>query len=143
MPNPFYYPSTYQPMMNAQSMQFAMQPVQQPVLPAQQILRANGKQSIDAIRMAPNSSVYIEDTTDPNILWKCVSDSLGQVTPKKIDIKEHEDAPIIDSSDLLVIVGQINDRVSKLEGLINATTENAQRSTDTTDSTKGIWTENA
>lgn len=42
-------------------------------LPPQQILQANGKASIDAIRMSPNSSVLIADTTEP-IVWKCVSD---------------------------------------------------------------------
>ena len=58
-------------------------------LPPQQILQANGKASIDAIRMAPNSSVLIADTTQP-IVWKCVSDGLGNVTAEAFDITHHK-----------------------------------------------------
>ena len=58
-------------------------------LPPQQILQANGKASIDAIRMSPNSSVLIADTTEP-IVWKCVSDGLGNVTAEAFDITHHK-----------------------------------------------------
>ena len=90
------------------------------VLPPQQVLQANGKPSIDALRMAPNSSVYIEDTTANGLVWKCVSDSLGQVTAKAFDLTPHEEAPLIDNAGLLAIVGQMNDRLTRLEGMSNA-----------------------
>ncbi len=38
-------------------------------LPPQQILTAKGKESIDKLRMAPNSSVLIADETAP-VVWK-------------------------------------------------------------------------
>lgn len=66
------------------------------VLPQQQVLQANGKASIDALRMAPNSSVLIMDTTAP-LVWLCTSDSLGNVTPSPYDITPHKDAPEPDS----------------------------------------------
>ena len=58
------------------------------ILPPQQVYTANGKDSIKAIRLSPNSSVYVMDTTAP-IIWLCVSDSLGNVTSTPYDVKEH------------------------------------------------------
>lgn len=113
--------------------QMIYQPQAQNVLPQQQILQANGKDSINAVRMAPNSSVYIEDTTVQNLVWKCVSDSLGQVTAKPFDLTPHEEAPIIDNNGLLAIVGQMNDRLTKLEGIANAW-ESIKSTADTSDS---------
>ena len=46
----------------------------QNTLPPQQILQANGKASIDALRMSPNSSVLIADQTQP-IVWRCAQNS--------------------------------------------------------------------
>ena len=66
------------------------------VLPQQQVLQANGKASIDALKMAPNSSVLIMDTTAP-MVWLCTSDSLGNVTPAAYDITPHKEAPQPDS----------------------------------------------
>ncbi len=67
-------------------------PPQQNTLPPQQVLQANGKASIDAIRMAPNSSVLVMDATAP-MVWLCTSDSLGNVTPTPYDITPHREAP--------------------------------------------------
>ena len=64
----------------------------QNVLPAQQILQANGKASIDALKMAPNSSVLIMDSTAP-IVWLCTSDGLGNVSSIAYDITTHKEAP--------------------------------------------------
>lgn len=60
--------------------------------PQQQILQANGKASIDAMRLAPNSSALVMDNTAP-IVWLCISDSLGNVTATAYDITLHKDAP--------------------------------------------------
>lgn len=63
-------------------------PQYQQAIPQQQVLQANGKASIDAMRMPPNSSVLVMDTTAP-IVWLCASDSLGNVTSTPYDIKAH------------------------------------------------------
>ena len=72
----------------------AFQP-QQNILPPQQIPQAKGKDSIDMLRMSPNSSVLIADETAP-IVWKCVSDSLGNVSsePYTITPCEKTDEPL-------------------------------------------------
>ena len=70
------------------------------VLPTQQILQANGKASIDAIRMQPNSSVLIMDTTAP-IVWLCVSDGLGNVSSTAYDITPHKEPEQVNVEDRL------------------------------------------
>lgn len=82
------------------------------VLPQQQVVQANGKTSIDALRMAPNSSVLIMDKTAP-IVWLCTSDGLGNVTSVPYDIVPHvEQAP--------VDVSGLEERVKRLEEMVNA-----------------------
>ena len=95
-------------------------------LPPQQILQANGKTSIDAIRMSPNSSVLIADTTAP-IVWKCVSDGLGNVTAEAFDITPHKTDEQIEKETLNSTLNEINDRLKRLEfnyeSIINRTNE--------------------
>lgn len=85
--NPFQtfnngYPAGY-----AGMMQHAVQPN---VLPPQQVIRVNGKASVDAIRMSPDSSVIVMDSTAP-MVWFCVSDGLGNVTAEPFDIFPHKE----------------------------------------------------
>lgn len=83
-------------------------PTAQPtVLPPQQVIRARGRESISAMRLSPNSSVLIMDETAP-IVWLCVSDGLGNVTPTPYDITPHVDAPPVD-------VGAFEARIACLE----------------------------
>lgn len=83
----------------------------QNILPPQQILQANGKTSIDMLQLSPNSSVLIADTTAP-IVWKCTSDSLGNVTSEAFDIIPHKDEAQIQQETL-------EQRISRLEAIIN------------------------
>ena len=86
------------------------QPQQQNMLPQQQVVQANGKASIDALRMAPNSSVLIMDNTAP-IVWLCTSDGLGNVTPVPYDITPHKDPPPVD-------VNGMEERIANIEGIL-------------------------
>ena len=90
------------------------QPQQAPAantLPPQQILQANGKASIDALRMAPNSSVLIMDTTAP-VVWLCATDGLGNVTATPYDIKTHVDPAVAATEGLEA-------RVAAVEATVN------------------------
>ena len=84
------------------------------MLPPQQILQASGKASIDMLQMSPNSSVLIADTTAP-IVWKCVSDGLGNVTSEAFDIVPHKDEAVQEQETLAII----NQRLTRLEGIVN------------------------
>ena len=101
-------------------------------LPPQQILQANGKASIDAIRMSPNSSVLIADTTEP-IVWKCVSDGLGNVTAEAFDITHHkteEEVEKENTNNLLTDISQRLERLeSKYESFIDRNYESASKTT--------------
>ena len=83
-------------------------------LPPQQILQANGKASIDAIRMSPNSSVLIADTTAP-IVWKCVSDGLGNVTAEAFDITHHKTEEEVEKENTNNLLNDISKRLERLE----------------------------
>lgn len=63
------------------------------MLPAQQVIQVNGKSSVEALRMAPNSSVLVMDTTAP-LVWLCTTDGIGSLTTTPYDITPHiEETP--------------------------------------------------
>ena len=95
------------------------QPPQPNILQAQQVLQANGKASVDALRMAPNSSVLIMDNTAP-IVWLCTSDSIGNVTSVPYDITPHKDPAPVDVGGLEQRISNIEAILAKLEEKINA-----------------------
>lgn len=92
---------------------------QQPnVLPPQQVVQANGKASIDALRMAPNSSVLIMDQNDP-IVWLCTSDGLGKVTSIPYDITPHKEPPPVDVHGMEARIANIESILTRWEEKIN------------------------
>lgn len=120
-------------------------------LPPQQILQANGKASIDSIRMSPNSSALIADTTQP-IVWKCISDGLGNVKAEAFDITPHKTEEQVEKENLNSTLNEINDRLKKLEKnyesfisrnnestgkTVNANSSNVSKSTGSTSNTNG------
>ncbi len=84
-------------------------------LPPQQVLQANGKASVDSIRLSPNSSVFVMDTTAP-IIWLCVSDSLGNVTSTPYDIKAHEEPLSCENQAFEDRLAAIEENIKKLMG---------------------------
>lgn len=99
------------------------------VLPPQQILQANGKASIDNLRMSPNSSVLIADQTAP-IVWKCVSDGIGNVTAEAFDIMPHKDQSQIEQENMNALLVDMNERLKRLEGYYESVVD---RNTDDTE----------
>ena len=86
----------------------------QNILPPQQILQANGRASINALKMSPNSSALIADQTQP-IVWRCVSDSLGNVSAEAFDITPHKDEEVAEKEALISTLSRIEDRLTTLE----------------------------
>lgn len=101
-------------------------------LPPQQILQASGKASVDAIRMSPNSSVLIADSTEP-IVWKCVSDSLGNVTSEAFDITHHKTDEELEKENTNNMLNEISERLKRLENnyesVINRNYESTNQTT--------------
>ena len=109
MMNSGYFPA-YQPY----AQQFAPSfPQQTNALPPQQVLQANGKASIDALRMSPNSSALIMDSTAP-IVWLCTSDSLGNVSSTPYDISPHRDTPPVDVNSMETRLATVEASITKL-----------------------------
>lgn len=100
-------------------------------LPPQQILQANGKSSIDAIRMSPNSSVLIADTTKP-IVWKCISDGLGNVTAEAYDISPHKTEEQVEKENLNSTLNEIIERLKRLEKNYESITKRNNESSNKT-----------
>lgn len=73
--------------------------VQPQILPPQQVIRVRGRESVNTMRLSPNSSVLLMDETAP-IVWLCVSDGLGNVSSTPYDITPHVEAPPVDMSAL-------------------------------------------
>ena len=90
------------------------QSLQNQTLPQQQIPTANGRSSVDSIRLAPNSSVLIADSVLP-IIYRCVSDSLGNVSTLAFDITPHKDEEQKKSEENDVIIADLVRRIERLE----------------------------
>ena len=108
----------------------------QNILPPQQILQANGKASIDALRMSPNSSVLIADQTAP-IVWRCISDGLGNVSAEAFDITPHKDESQVERENMNSIIVDMNNRLkdleAKYESFTNRTAKQRNESAKTND----------
>ena len=87
-------------------------PPQANILPSQQVIQANGKASIDALRMQPNSSVLVMDSTAP-MVWLCVSDGLGNVNSTAYDITPHKETAK-DESGLEARISALEERMNEL-----------------------------
>lgn len=82
--------------------------------PQQQIPTANGKASVANIRLAPNSSMLIADSTLP-IIYRCISDSLGNVTTDSFDITPHKEEEQIQKEQTDTIIADLVRRIERLE----------------------------
>ena len=49
-----------------------------------QIIQVNGKAGADALQMAPNSSMYVQDSTQGNRIFLCITDGAGYKTVRGI-----------------------------------------------------------
>ena len=103
---------------------FYQQQPQQPMLPPQQVLQANGRTSISSLKMSPNSSALIMDTTAP-IVWLCTSDSLGNVTPTAYDISPHKDVAESQASDFETRLSAVERSIIEMRGGMNDVKPNA------------------
>jgi len=78
----------------------------QNILPPQQIMTANGFESVRTLKMSPNSSVLVADDTRP-ILYKCTSDSIGTVTVQQFDISPHVEPQPVDQTQVTALMAEL------------------------------------
>ncbi len=83
----------------------------------QEVIRVKGQNGVDALQMPPNSSVIVMDETAP-MIWFCQTDGAGYKTSTPFDIKPHKAAAPVDMTAL-------EERISRLEGIINEQSNHA------------------
>lgn len=126
------YSPYYNPYLTPQIQQ-NMAPLQN-ILPPQQIMQCNGKESVQAIKLSPNSSVLIADSTKP-IIYKCISDSIGTTSIETFDVIPHKDEEKVEQENIQVMISDLRMRIERLENesFINRSrteSDNAERATD-------------
>ena len=85
------------------------------------ITRVNGENGAKSIQMMPNSEALLLDTTQP-IVWLAQTDGAGYLTVTAFDIAQHVDLPPVD-------VRSLEQRLAKLEGIINGKSDIAETNT--------------
>ena len=102
------------------------------MLPSQQIPIANGLESVKNIRMSPNSSALIADSQNPWI-YKCISDSLGNVSTQIFDISPHKDEEQVKKEQNEIILADLVQRIERLENESNTKWNSTKHEPDKTD----------
>lgn len=101
--------------------QFPMnQPQYQNIPRKTEVIHVNGKNGVDAFQMLPNSQALLLDDTAP-IIWLVQSDGAGYKTSTPYSIAPYQPEPEIDLKD-------INERLTKIEEVINNAKSNAASS---------------
>lgn len=80
------------------------------------IPRVHGKGGVDAFRMEPDSSVFLADETEDNVIWLKSTDSAGFATATKGHVTFEEEAP--QNSDSYVSKDEFNELKTKVDKLL-------------------------
>lgn len=87
------------------------QPVMQPALQPQQVVRVNGENGARSYQIGANSSALLLDESG-TMVWLVTSDGAGYKTVGAYDITPHKTAPAPD-------FGSLESRVKRLEDMIH------------------------
>lgn len=90
------------------------------MLQPQQIIKVNGRESINTLKLTPNSSLLALDNNAP-IVWLCVADGVGNVNATAYDITPHVDEETKHVSNL-------EERISKIEQKLESMGERNEKS---------------
>ena len=91
-------------------------PQQQPqsFAPHYEIVKVNGEAGARAFTMAPNSSLFLADATNPNIIWLVQTDGAGYLTPTPLDVSLHQEKSQPNVSDLEERIKHLEDMYEQL-----------------------------
>lgn len=81
-----------------------------------QIIQVNGKAGADALQMEPNSSVYVQDSTQGNRIFLCMTDGAGYKTVRGIigTFEEEQERAQQES-----VISKMEARIKHLEDIVN------------------------
>lgn len=80
------------------------------------IPRVHGKGGVDAFRMEPDSSIFLADETEDNVIWLKSTDSAGFATCTKGHVTFEEEAP--QNAETYVSKEEFNELKGKVEKLL-------------------------
>ena len=78
--------------------------------PRYEIVKVNGEAGARAFQMAPNSSLFLADTTNPNLIWLVQTDGAGYLTATPLDVSIHQEKP-------QPTVSSLEERIKHLEDM--------------------------
>jgi hypothetical protein len=81
-----------------------------------QIIQVNGKAGAEALQMEPNSSVYVQDSTQGNRIFLCMTDGAGYKTVRGILGVFEEEKKQQEQTDTLT---SIDERLKRVEERLN------------------------
>lgn len=113
------YNPTYQELLQQYSRSQMQQQYGMPGTPpaySGQILQVNGRAGAEALNMAPNSSIYVQDTTNGNRIFLCMTDGAGYKTVRGIigTFEEEQERKQQES-----VILSLESRIKALEGAVN------------------------
>ena len=81
-----------------------------------QIIQVNGKAGADALQMEPNSSVYVQDSSQGNRIYLCMTDGAGYKTVRGIigTFEEEQEKAQTES-----MIASMESRIKHLEDIVN------------------------
>ena len=115
------YPNYFNP--------YAIPQYQRPQGYTGQIIQVNGKAGAEALQMEPNSSVYVQDTTQGNRIYLCMTDGAGYKTVRGILGVFEEDKKEADQQSALQ---SIDERLKSVEEKLNEYVAGIRSSADGT-----------
>ena len=110
---------TTQPFMNFQRQQ----------LPHYDVIKVNGEAGARSFQMAPNSSIFLADSTNPNLIWLVQTDGAGYLTPTPLDVSIHQDQPQPNFSNLEERIKHLEDMYEQLNSGFNKQSKRQPTST--------------
>lgn len=98
------------------------------------VLRVSGINGVNALNIAPNSSVLALDDTAP-ILWYIQTDSAGYKTPTAYDIMPHVEQAVKTENDFEIRLKKLEEYVNEQQSGIKSNASGTKRAKSTDDST--------
>ena len=84
-----------------------------------QIIQVNGRAGADALQMEPNSSVYVQDSTQGNRIFLCMTDGAGYKTVRGIiGVFEEEQEKAEQETALARLEARIKSVEEKIDGYV-------------------------
>lgn len=82
--------------------------------PHYEIVKVNGIEGAKSFQMAPNSSLFLADATNPNLIWLVQTDGAGYQTATPLDVAIHQEKPLPDVSTLEKRIQQLEEKYEQL-----------------------------